>query len=266
MALSRNNPALGGGDYALGMVTYNLGKDWDLPTLIDSCEQTGFRSVELRTTHGHGVEPHLGREERVAIASRFGYSPVRLLSLGTACEFHSTDRSVVSRNIEETKQFVELAHDVGALGVKVRPNGIPDEVPESQTLNQIAEALGECGRHAQGYGVEIWLEVHGSKSSNPARIRRIMELADHPMVGICWNSNLEDIEEGSVAKSFELLKPWLKNVHITELWRKNYPWRELFDLLTQAGYRRYTLAEVPASTDAIRLMRYYEALWNELKR
>ena len=265
MLSSRNNPALGGGDYALGMVTWNLGKDWELPSLIEACEETGFRSVELRTTHRHGVEPNLGREERVAVASRFGFSPIRLLSLGTACEFHSTDRSVVSRNIEVTRQFVELAHDVGALGVKVRPNGIPDEVPESQTLNQIAEALRECGRHAQGYGVEIWLEVHGPKSNSPARVRRIMELADHPMVGVCWNSNPEDVEEGSVAGSFELLKPWLRNVHIRELWRKDYPWRELFDLLTQAGYRRYTLAEIPASSDAVRLMRYYEALWSELK-
>lgn len=266
MESNRNNPALGGGDFELGMVTYNLGKDLDLPTLIDTCEETGFLSVELRTTHGHGVEPGLGREERGVIARRFGFSPIRLLSLGTACEFHSTNRSVVGRNIEETKQFVELAHDVGAIGVKVRPNGIPDEIPESQTLHQIAEALQECGQYAQGYGVEIWLEVHGSKSSSPARIRRIMELADHPMVGVCWNSNPEDVEEGSVAKSFELLKPWLRNVHIRELWRTDYPWREFFDLLTRVGYSRYTLAEIPASSDTIRVMRYYKALWTELKK
>ena len=37
MQSSRNNPALGGGDNALGMVTWNLGKDWDLPALIEAC-------------------------------------------------------------------------------------------------------------------------------------------------------------------------------------------------------------------------------------
>lgn len=97
MQTRRNNSALGDGDYALGLVTYNLGRDWDLSTLIAACEKTGFRSVELRTTHKHGVEPHLGREERIEIAGRFGNSPVRLLSLGTTCEFHSTDRNVVSK-------------------------------------------------------------------------------------------------------------------------------------------------------------------------
>ena len=40
----------------LGIVTYNIGKDWDLDTLIANCEGTGFDGVELRTTHAHGVE------------------------------------------------------------------------------------------------------------------------------------------------------------------------------------------------------------------
>ena len=40
----------------LGTVTYNIAKDWDLPTLIKNLTDTGFEAVELRTTHKHGVE------------------------------------------------------------------------------------------------------------------------------------------------------------------------------------------------------------------
>jgi hypothetical protein len=29
-----DNPALGGGHFKLGLVTYNLAKDWDIPTII----------------------------------------------------------------------------------------------------------------------------------------------------------------------------------------------------------------------------------------
>ena len=43
-------------DFALGLVTYLWGKDWDLPTLIANCEATNFAGVELRSTHKHGVE------------------------------------------------------------------------------------------------------------------------------------------------------------------------------------------------------------------
>jgi hypothetical protein len=260
------NPALGGGSFMLGLVTYNLAKDWDIPTIIKNCEQTGFEAVELRTTHKHGVEPSLGKTQRQEVAQRFANTKVRLLSLGSVCEFHSPDAAVVKKNIEETKKFVELAHDIGAIGVKVRPNGIPKGVPEEKTLEQIGHALRECGKAGLDYGVEIWLEVHGRDSNVPRRIQRMMQVADHPQVGICWNSNPEDVEKGSVEQSFEMLKPWLRNTHINELWKKDYPWRELFALMKKAGYNRYTLAEIPESSDPVRLMRYYRALWLELCR
>lgn len=266
LAQTKLNPALGGGGFKLGIVTYNLAQDWDVPTIIKNCEQTGFEAVELRTTHKHGVEPTIGKEQRAEVKRRFAESKVRLLSLGTVCEYHSPDDAVVHRNIEETKRFAELARDVGALGVKVRPNGLPKEVPEEKTLAQIGRALAECGRAAADLGVEIWLEVHGRDTAVPRRVRQVMEAADHASVGVCWNSNPEDVEDGSVARNFELLRPWLRSAHINELWKPSYPWRELFGLMKQAGYNRYCLAEVPETSDPVRLMHYYRALWIELCR
>ena len=39
----------------LGIVTYNIARDWDLETLIANCEETGFAGVELRTTHAQAL-------------------------------------------------------------------------------------------------------------------------------------------------------------------------------------------------------------------
>lgn len=262
-AREQNNPASGSGGFRLGTVTYNLAKDWDIETIIRNCEETGFAAVELRTTHKHGVEPSLTKAQRSEVKQRFAASKVRLLSLGSTCEFHAPEQTVVRRNIDECKRFVELAHDIGALGVKVRPNGLPKEVPEEKTLKQIGDSLRECGEFAQGAGVEIWTEVHGRDTQEPARMRRMMEHASHQHVGICWNSNPTDVENGSIKQNFALLKPWLRNVHINELWKPDYPWRELFTLLSQANYNRYCLAEIPETSDPLRLMRYYKALWLE---
>jgi sugar phosphate isomerase/epimerase len=265
-ARAQKNPALGGGGCKLGTVTYNLAKDWDIPTLIKNCEMTGFEAVELRTTHKHGVEPSLAKEQRLEVKKRFADSKVRLLSLGSVCEFHAPDKAVVRKNIDECKRFIELAHDIGAIGVKVRPNGIPKEVPEAHTIAQVGEALRECGEATKGTQVEIWVEVHGRDSAVPARMAKMMQAASHPQVGICWNSNPEDVEKGSVKKSFALLKPWLRNAHINELWKPEYPWRELFSEMRAAGYNRYCLAEIPETSDPIRLMRYYRGLWLALSK
>ena len=35
----------------LGLVTYNLARDWSVETLIERCVETGFAGVELRTSH-----------------------------------------------------------------------------------------------------------------------------------------------------------------------------------------------------------------------
>ena len=35
----------------LGIVTYNIAKDWDLPTILSRLEKLGYEGVELRTTH-----------------------------------------------------------------------------------------------------------------------------------------------------------------------------------------------------------------------
>ena len=271
LALSRRDanaatvPSLTAPTARLGLVTYNLAKDWDIPTIIKNCELTGFEAVELRTTHKHGVEPGISAEQRAEVRKQFAGSKVRLLSLGSVAEFHSPDQSVVRQNIEDCKRFLQLAHDIGALGVKVRPNGIPKDIPEEKTLAQIGHSLRECGQTAQNLGVEIWVEVHGRDSAHPPRMRRMMENANHPNVGICWNSNQEDLVNGSVKSSFELLKPWLRNTHINEIWKPEYPWRELFSLMKSSGYDRYMLAEIPETSDPIRLMRYYRGLWLALQ-
>jgi hypothetical protein len=250
--------------YGLGLVTYNMAKDWDLETLITRCEATGFSAVELRTTHAHGVEPSLSATARAEVKKRFADSSVRLLSLGTVCEYHAVDPAVVRQNIDTTYDFIRLAADVGALGVKVRPNGfqVKAGIPKEKTIEQIGKALAECGRIAQDYGVEIWLEVHG-ETRRPDVIRQILDIAAHPSVGACWNSNPDEPENGSIARWFEMLKPYIRSCHINELINP-YPWRELLTLLKEAGFDRYTLAEIPGSSDWERVMRYYARLWREL--
>jgi sugar phosphate isomerase/epimerase len=251
----------------LGAVTYNVLRDWDLETVITKLEEAGFEAVELRTTHKHGVEPSLSAGERTRVRQRFERSKVRLLSYGTTCEFHSPDPEERKRNVETGKEFVDLAHDTGALGIKVRPNGIPKEVPLETTISNIAAGLRELGDYGAGKGVEIWMEVHGRDSNQPKICAAIMKAAKHDYAGLCWNSNLNpgEVVDGSVKSSFGLLKPWIKNVHINEL-TNEYPWRELFSLLRQAGYQRYTLMEVGESKEPERFLRWYRALWRELNR
>lgn len=249
----------------LGAVTYNVLKDWDLETIITKLEAAGYEAVELRTGHKHGVEPGLSKAERERVKSRFERSKVRLLSLGSTCEFQSPDPAERQKQIANAKAFIDLAHDTGAWGVKVRPNGIPKGSSIEETVPRVAEGLREAADYGAGRGVEIWMEVHGSVTQNPPVAAAIMNAAKHQNVFLCWNSNPTDVVNGSLKQNFDLLKPWIRNVHINEL-SSSYPWRELFKLLREAKYDRYTLCEAAESPQPERFLAYYKALWTELNR
>jgi len=109
----------------LGLVTYNLAADWDLATLLQRCEATGFEGVELRTTHAHSVEESLNAEQRREVRQRFANSPVQLFGIGSIYEFHSLDQEVVRQNIEGAKRSLQLAHGPGSR----RRQGAPQRPP-----------------------------------------------------------------------------------------------------------------------------------------
>jgi len=249
----------------LGCVTYNVLKDMDLDGAIKTLEAAGFDSIELRTGHKHGVEPSIGEAERARVKERFEQSKVKLQSYGTTCEFHSPDAGERKKQVELAKQFVTMAHDTAAVGVKVRPNGMPNGVPRETTIGNIAAGLREVGEFGYVHGVEIWMEVHGGPTQVPEVAAAIMRATNHKNVGLCWNSNPTDVANGSVKASFDLLRPWLKSCHINEL-VSGYPYRELFGLMRKSGYDRWTLCECGETKEPERFLKYYRALWMELNR
>ena len=257
--------------FKLGLVTYNLAKEWDLPTILRNCKDLGLAAVELRTGQKHGVEITLTKDQRKEVKQRFTDSPVVLWALGSTCQYHEADPAAVARNIEETKRWAELAHDLGAKGVKVRPNGFPKGADQARTLEQIGRSVRTCAEAAAGMGVELWVEEHGGGTCLPANMRKIMDVADHPNAGVVWNSNYPtDITDGSIRPGFDLLADRIRSVHINEL-VNGYPYRELFTLLRSRGYDRYTLMEIQElsggnAADALRFARFYAALWDAMSQ
>jgi sugar phosphate isomerase/epimerase len=140
--------------------------------------------------------------------------------------------------------------------VKVRPNGLPAGVPVEKTLAQIGEALRVVGDHAAKAGQQIRVEVHGAGTQQIPNMRRIMEVADHPHVVVCWNCNQADLAGAGFEANFDSLAPWMGTVHIHDLrpGKVKYPWERLFPRLKacrSAGFTGWCLLEEGAVPDDI---------------
>jgi sugar phosphate isomerase/epimerase len=226
-----------------GLVTYMWGSDWDLPTLLTNCEKARALGVELRTGHAHGVEPGISADKVREVIHRFQDSPVKLIGLGSNQDFHHVDPKKLRASIERAKEFIKLSHAIGGSGVKVKPNDLPKEVPQQKTIEQIGRALNELGAYAAEYGQQVRLEVHGQCAPLPV-IAGIMQVAEHPSVAVCWNCNPQDFQGEGLEHNFRLVQKRLgATLHARQLDGKQYPYPQLFKLLTGIQYNGWILIE-----------------------
>jgi len=249
----------------LGLMSYNLARNWDIATIIKNCTETGFEHIELRTTHAHGVEVTLSKSERQEVRKRFEDAGLKI-SLASGFAYHSPNAEELKKNIEGTKEYTLLARDLGAIGIRVFPNALLTDkgIPEEQTLEQIGKSLGQVGDFANDYGVEIRVCVHGRGTNVVSRIKKMIDYAESPYVYVNWNCDANDAKGPGFDANFESVKDRIRNIHMHELW-DDYPYRRLFQLLRRSGYQGYCDAEIPESAEPIRLMKYYRACFLALQ-
>ncbi len=228
----------------LGLVTYQWGKDWDLPALIANCEKSGLLGVELRTQHAHGVETSLSASQRSDVKKRFADSSVTCVGYGSNFDYHHVDQVLVRKSIEGTKAYLQLCKDIGATGIKVKPNGLPEEVSKEKTIAQIAASLNEVGKYANDLGQVVRVEVHGKLTQQIPNMKAIFEQVTEKSVKMCWNSNDQDLLAPGLDANFKSVKKWLGDtVHIRELNVGDYPYQQLMNLFTAMNYKGWILLE-----------------------
>jgi sugar phosphate isomerase/epimerase len=242
------------------------GFDWDLPTLISDCEKTGYRGVELRTQHAHKVEINLTPAQRAEVRKRFADSSVKCVGYGSNFEFHSPDPKQLRENIEQAKEYIRLCKDIGATGLKVKPNDLPAEVSKEKTIAQIGASLNELGKYARDFGQLIRVEVHGNLTQELPNMKAIFDHVTEPNVLINWNCNDQDLLPPGLEWNFNMVKKWLGDtVHVRELNIGDYPYQQVFDLLTGIDYKGWILLEARTEpSDRIAAMKEQLAVFNQM--
>lgn len=248
----------------IGLMTWNLGKQWDLETVIKNCAEAKWVHAELRTTHKHGVEISLNKQQRSEVKQRIADSPLEAISLASAYRYHFTDPQELKANIEGTKEYLQLAADVGAIGIRVFPNEFPEGVSKEKTMEQIGKSLAEVGEFGHNLGVDVRVCVHGKGTDRVTVIRKILDYSQSEHVYVNWNCSNNDMEGEGLKHNFNLVKDKIRGVHMHALYDE-YPYREFLQLLRNSGYTGYCNAEISESCEPLTLMKYYRSLFLALQ-
>ena len=229
-----------------GFTTYQWGKDWDIPTLIDNCSRAQAFGVELRTSqsYAHGVELELSAQQRGEVKKRFEDSPLTLVGLATSERYDSPDAEKLEAAIENTKSYIKLSRDIGGSGIRVFPNSFHNNVPREKTIEQIGNSLNIVGAFAADYGQQVRLEAHGNAGDLPT-IRAIMDRVDQPSVRVKLNSDKRDTAGNGFEHNFNLVKDLLGDtLHLHNLKDTGFPYQLQMDLLVKMGWGGWQLLEV----------------------
>jgi hypothetical protein len=250
-----------------GFTTYQWGKDWDVPALIDNCRKAGVFGLELRTSAGyaHAVELDTNAEKRREVKKRFADSAVILVGLASGERFDSPDPARLKEAIENSKGFIKLSHDVGGSGIRVFPNDFHKDVPRERTIEQIAGALNQVGAFARDYSQQVRLEAHGSAGALTT-LRSIMDRVTQPAVRVKLNSMPRDAEGEGFEANFNLVKPFLGDtLHLHELDQPGFPFQLQMDLLVKMGWTGWQLVEASAKVpDRLKALIAQREMWERL--
>ena len=250
----------------LSLDTYSIGTDFTLRALIELLTESGFDGVEFRceANQRHGVELEAPPEERRRIRALLESAGIEVACLSTGQRYDSPDAAVRQAAIERTKQFIDLAADLGCGRIRVFGNDFPAGVPKTQVVQYVGESLRACGEHAEGKGVDVLLEMHGEFYYWEYALGAV-RIADHPNVAINYNCDLRDLVNGSVAHTFGQVKDNVRHVHLHELESPAYPYKELFGILKGAGYDGFcSLEEGYREGGERKVIALYAALYREL--
>lgn len=254
------------------LLTYSLAKSWSLAKIIDAARAFGFAGIEFRAEagHQHGVEIERTKAERREIRDRIEDAFLEVACVGTGSRFESPDPAERSAVIERTKQFIELASDLGCPRIRVFGNNIPKEVARDECVKYVGESLRELGEFAEPYAVDVLLELHG-QFRYWGFARTAVEIADHPNVALVYNCDQADIVGGSVAGTYDRVRSWIRHVHLHEFNGRRaplYPYPELFALLRADGYEGYLSSEIeiqqPTPENYLELYSHLVRAWAEM--
>lgn len=254
--------------------TYQVAQEWELERIIEVCQAAGYQGIEFLQDfkQKHGLEADASPEHVAEVKAKMEAANLLVASLTSCCYFHDAEPEKRQSNIAQVKKVIDQAVAMDCDHVRVLGDRVPDEGPEKErVLNQVAAALHELGRYAQPKGVTVSIEAHGS-FTDPDYVVRVVKEANLPNVGIVFNSQFRvGAEKGwrlppnapSIAPLYELVGPYLTDIHTHPMERDWRYYQEMFRLLTRDGYKGYVSNECAyTGPDPIRVLSLYTALFH----
>ena len=162
--------------------------DWTLEKVAQQASEMGYEGVELRTLGPGGsslaCDPALGDVQKIKnIFKTQGVEPV---CLSMSLDGRRQGSTAMKDAFWLVKHNLELASKIGCEFVRVFGYEVNPGRSRPAGIQTIAEHLSSLADIAGGLGVQLIVE-NGGSIAKAKEWWWVLNVVDHPMVGLCWN-------------------------------------------------------------------------------
>lgn len=186
----------------------------NLSDILAAARLYGYAGLEPRLDagHAHGIEVATDAEQRRQIRVQVAASGIELACLATSLSYADPEKNVTMR--EQTHARIDLAGDLHVPRLRVFGGLFPENVSRELARALVIESLRAVADHAAERQVTLCLETHDAWC-DPNEVAAVMQAVQHPAIAVNWDI-MHPVRRAdcSIEKSFEILKPWIKHLHI----------------------------------------------------
>ncbi len=228
--------------------------DWNFGQITDFAVKHGYKGIEVRgiLREMYLPECEIFKPQNIeATLQVMKEKELRFVDLGSSATMHFAEGAEREKNLDEGKQYIDLAQRINCPYIRVFPNLFPKGQDKNVTMDLITKGLITLGEYAKGSNVMVLMETHG-ELVRIDDLEKIMQSANHPQAGLVWDcTNMWAITKDAPAEMYNRLKKYIHHVHIkdaklvdgkpqyTLLGKGEVPILEAVTLLSKGSYSGY---------------------------
>lgn len=224
--------------------------EWSFDTILERAHSYGYDGIAFRGVAGEldlAKVPEFAPARRVETRRRLADQNLRPEMMLASTRLVLASAGEREAGLASAKEHIDIAADLGAPFVRVFGGPLPDGCTREQARDWAVEGLRSLGDYAAGTGVVPLLETHDDFSKTD-RIAEVLELADHPHVGILWDIHHPFRIGGErIADSWARVSKWTRHCDIKD---------SRVDTTARLGYRYVLIGEGETPlTEALQLLK-----------
>lgn len=248
----------------LGLMAYQLAKEWDIETTAKMCKEGRMESFEFlaEPSYKQNITLEMQPSEAKKIRRVFADASVTIAGIAINERYDWPNVAQVKEAIARTKQYVLLAVDMGAPRLRCLGDKLHDTEPKGWTIARVASALTEITHYSTGLGVDIGFEMHNGFAQWEDALE-VVKKVNHPRCYLIHNCQPANTPSDDFDRVFETIRPHLGHVHFHDFLDPRFPYKKFIGKLRDTKYEGYCSLELNPSQDPLRVLHLTRALFEE---